>query len=152
MSRAKTGPAVGKVGSKPKVVATRAAGDLHQVVTVVGGRGSYRKKPCKTCPWKTNMVGEFPAEAFRHSANTAYDMADHMFACHESGSEKPAVCAGFLLRGADHNLTVRLARMQGRIKNDVVDGGEDLFENYRAMAVANGVGETEEILAPCRDD
>lgn len=152
MSKGKGEPSKTEAAAKPRVVDTRQAGALHQVVTVVGGKGSYRKKPCLTCPWKKSVVGEFPAEAFRHSARTAYDMSEHTFACHESGVKRPALCAGFLLRGSDHNLKVRLGRMQGRFKDDVSDGGEDLFESYRAMAVANGVGEDEAVLRPCRDD
>lgn len=134
-----------------RVVNVRPAGDGHQVVTVVGGKGTYRREPCPDCPWRVDAVGVFPAEAFKHSANTAYDMADHTFACHSSGTAKPAICAGFLLRGADHNLTVRLKRMQGEIVDDVVDGGHELHENYRAMAVANGVDPADAVLRPCRD-
>jgi hypothetical protein len=139
------------VARTTRVVNVRAAGADHQVVTVVGGEGLYRRKPCKDCPWRKDAVGEFTAEAFRHSANTAYDMSQHTFACHQSGNKKPAICAGFLLRGADHNLTVRLKRMEGKIVDDVHEDGHELFENYRAMAVANGVGADEAVLHPCRD-
>jgi hypothetical protein len=121
------------------------------VVTVEGTSGSYRREPCSDCPWRTDAVGGFPAEAFRHSAETAYDMSQHAFSCHQSGIAKPALCAGFLLRGAEHNLAVRLKRMDGRIRDDVHDGGHALHPNYRLMAVANGVGEDEECLRPCRD-
>lgn len=137
--------------AKPEVRQVRQAGDDHQVVTVVGGRSTYRRTPCADCPWRKDAVGIFPAEAFRHSANTAYDMSDHTFACHQSGIEKPAVCAGFLLRGADHNLAVRLGYINGRFKGDVTDGDCQLHENYRAMAVANGVAPNDPILDPCRD-
>lgn len=137
--------------SETKIINIRPADDNHQVITVAGGsERSYRKKPCKTCPWRVDAVGIFPAEAFRHSANTAYDMADHTFGCHESGSKNPATCAGFLLRGADNNLSVRLGRMTGRYKNDVKDGGLDLHEDYRAMAQANGVDEDDPSLKKCR--
>lgn len=135
----------------PRVVNVRPAGDAHQVVTVVGGKGIYRREPCPDCPWRVDAVGVFPAEAFKHSANTAYDMADRTFECHSSGTAKPAICAGFLLRGADHNLAVRLKRMRGEIVDDVVDGGHELHENYRAMAVANGVDPADAVLRPCRD-
>ena len=94
--------------------------------------------------------GTFPAEAFRHSAETAYDMSQHSFACHESGAEKPATCAGFLLHGADHNLAVRLRRMRGQIKNDISDGGHDLHHSYRDMAEANGVSPDDPSLTKCR--
>jgi len=140
----------GREGARPKVVNVRPAGHSHQVVTVVGGGEGYRRKPCGTCPWKVSSTGEFPAEAFRHSAGTAYDMADHVFSCHQAGVDRPATCAGFLLRGADHNLAVRLKRMKGEIVDDVTDGGAELFENYRAMAVANGVAADDPVLRNCR--
>jgi Family of unknown function (DUF6283) len=141
---------IGKMKT-PTVTQIRPAGDCHQVVTVEGGQGGYRRKPCSDCPWREDATGEFPAEAFRHSANTAYDMSTHTFACHQSGAVKPAVCAGFLLRGADHNLAVRLKRLNGQIVDDVTDAGLELHANYRAMAVANGVDADDEILRPCRD-
>lgn len=137
--------------SPRRITETRPAGENHQVVTSEGGRSTYRRKPCSDCPWRCDAVGEFPAEAFRHSARTAYDMSTHLFSCHQSGIEKPAVCAGFLLRGGDHNLQVRLGRMQGRFEDDVTDGGVLLHDNYRAMAVANGVDADDPVLAPCRD-
>lgn len=133
------------------ITQVRSAGDHHQVVTVEGGRGGYRRKPCSDCPWRVDATGEFPPEAFRHSANTAYDMSERTFACHQSGASKPATCAGFLMRGADHNLSVRLQRMDGRIGKDVGDGGHELHASYRAMAVANGVCPDDEVLRPCRD-
>jgi len=137
--------------SVTKVTQIRPAGDGHQVVTVEGGKGSYRRKPCKDCPWRLDAIGKFPAEAFRHSANTSFDMSKQTFACHRSGVKKPAVCAGFLLRGAEHNLNVRMGRMTGKYKDDVVDGGTPLHENYRAMAIANGVPAGDQAIHPCRD-
>jgi len=129
----------------------RPAGPFDQVVTVQGGKGSYRKTPCNGCPWVKANAGSFPKQAFLHSANTAYDMSEHRFGCHESGTKKPATCAGFLLRGADHNLAVRLDLMRGRIDLESVrEDGRDLFENYRAMAVENGVPEDAEELSKCR--
>jgi hypothetical protein len=59
------------------------------------------------------------------------------------------VCAGFLLRGADHNLSVRLGTISGKY-GAVEDGGHELHENYRAMAIANGVDADDPVLAPCR--
>lgn len=132
------------------VQAVRMAGEDHAVVTVVGGQqAGYMKKPCGGCPWRTDTVGLFPAEAFRHSAPTAYDMAQSTFACHESGVEMGKTCAGFLLRGADHNLAVRMKLMTGAIGDDVRSNVE-LHDNYRAMAVANGVDPHDPILSPCR--
>ena len=134
-----------------RITAIRPAGEDHQVVTVEGGQGSYRRQPCSDCPWRVDAVGEFPAEAFRHSAPTAYDMADGEFACHQSSINKPATCAGFLLRGARHNLATRLKVMAGKIElARVSDGGVDLFENYRTMAEANGVEADDPVLERCR--
>lgn len=134
----------------PVITRIRPAGESHQVVTVEGESGKYCRKPCKDCPWRKDAIGEFPAEAFKHSAETAYDMAQHVFTCHKSGVERPKICAGFLLRGAEHNLAVRLKRMTGAIRDDVSDGGHALHADYKAMAVANGVDPTDPVLAPCR--
>lgn len=135
-----------------RTIDVRPAGDDHQVVTVVSdSSSSYRRKPCSTCPWRVDAVGEFPAEAFRHSASTAYDMAGNEFACHQSGKDKPATCAGFLLRGAGHKLGVRLKIMAGKIDlGGVSDGGLELFESYREMAGANGVPPDDPALDRCR--
>lgn len=137
-----------------RVTNVRPAGVDHQVVTVEGGRsGIYRREPCSKCPWRCDAVGEFPAEAFKHSASTAYDMAPNTFACHSSGVEKPAVCAGFLLRNSENNLGVRLMLSRGELElGQVHDGGHELFESYRAMAVANGVDECDPVLTACRAD
>jgi Family of unknown function (DUF6283) len=131
----------------------RPAGTDHQVVTAISERPiGYRRKPCGTCPWRVDAVGEFPAEAFRHSANTSYDMSNEEFGCHESGRDKPATCAGYLLRGAAHNLTTRLKVITGKLSLQAVsDDGLQLFESYREMAEANGVPPDDPILAPCRD-
>lgn len=134
-----------------RITATRQAGDDHRVITVEGGRSTYRRQPCGGCPWRIDQTGTFPAEAFAHSAETAYDMARTKFACHESGAGKPATCAGFLLRGAAHNLSVRLAVMRGEIDLDqVTDGGHELHDSYREMAIANGVDPDDPRIRRCR--
>ena len=136
----------------PKVTDIRPAGPNHQVLTVVGGDSKYCIQPCADCPWRKDAKGVFPAEAFRHSANTAYDMSTHTFACHTAGAEKPAICAGFLLNGSVHNLAIRLMLVKGKIElKKVGDGGHELYPNYRAMAVANGVKKTDPVLKECRD-
>ena len=136
--------------AKSVVTSVRPAGEEHQVVTVLGGDTLYRRTPCSDCPWRKDAMGVFPAEAFRHSAPTAYDMSQRKFACHQSGKKKPAMCAGFLLRGADHNLAVRLLRLKGAIGDDVDTAGHELRDGYAEMAIANGVGESEECLKKCR--
>jgi len=139
-------------GKKVSVVNVRRAGRDHAVVTVHGGTGAYRRKPCSDCPWRKDAIGEFPAQAFRLSAKTAYDMSDDAFACHQSGKKRPATCAGFLLRGAYHNKRIRVRQIFGTLDmSQVHDGGHELHESYRAMAVANGVAPDDPVLAPCRD-
>lgn len=133
-----------------RVLEIREAGPDHRVITTRGAGVSYRRTPCGTCPWRKDADGTFPAEAFKHSARTAEDMSEVTFSCHESGHAKAATCAGFLLRGAAHNMSVRLGYISGRYQNDVADGGLDLHESYRAMAEANGVAPDDPALARCR--
>ena len=137
--------------STVRVVAIRPADENNQVVTLHGGKGGHRRTPCGGCPWRTDQAGSFPAKAFEHSAGTTYDMSTHTFACHESGQVKPQDCAGFLLRGADHNMAVRLKSSRGELDwGQISDGGNELFDSYRAMAVANGVPVDAEVLKACR--
>ncbi len=134
------------------ITGVRPADDNHQVVSTKGGGHAYRRKPCPDCPWRRDArIGEFPAEAYRHSAETAYDMAMEKFGCHQSGSEKPATCAGFLLRGADHNLGVRMAVIYGDLDLREVSSDVELYDSYREMAEANGVDPDDPVLRPCRD-
>lgn len=131
-------------------LAVHPAGRDHQVVTVTGGGGAYRREVCEQCPWRIDQTGSFPAEAFKVSAHTAYDMATHEFACHMSGQDKPATCAGFLLRGAVHNLATRLKLAEGRINLDEIRETVPLHDGYREMAVANGVDLADPVLKQCR--
>lgn len=145
-----------KKPDRSQVIGIAPAGPGHQVVTIKSereGNRTYRRKPCSDCPWRKDAkIGEFPVEAYRHSARTAYDMAQETFACHQSGTDKPATCAGFLLRGAAHNLSVRLGLMEGKIDlGEVGDDGIELYDNYRDMAIANGVDPDDERLKPCRE-
>lgn len=139
--------------TRSHVLRVRPAGTDHQVVTVAGDTGdapSYMRRVCADCPWRKDAVGVFPPEAFRHSAETAADMATHTFACHTAGTANTKICAGFLLRGADHNLTVRLLRMRGQLQDDVDGAGHELHAGYRSMAIANGVPSDDPLLASCR--
>jgi len=78
-------------------------------------------------------------------------MARNLFSCHMSGVEKGAVCAGFLHRGAENNLAIRLAVAYGLFDwRDLPDSPVELYESYRAMAEANGVPADDPMLAPCR--
>lgn len=67
-----------------------------------------------------------------------------------SGSDKSAVCAGFLLRGAEHNIGVRLRYACGDIEPDSIRSDVQLYESYREMAEANGVEPADPKLTPCR--
>lgn len=113
----------------------------------------FPKKPCSECPWRRDVpTGNFSADRYRSLAGTAVDMSGSIFACHKTVEGKDAACAGFLLRGANHNLALRLAYYRGDIApGDVTDGGYKLFDNYRQMAVANGVPENDPALHHCRN-
>lgn len=136
------------------------AGDGEFAVVTISSRGpapdhhAHCIRPCPQCPWRTDSpLGIFPAEAYRHSATTAYDMAQNVFACHMAGKDQPLTCAGFLLRGAMHNLAIRLASIRGRLDlRAVTDGGVELYASYRAMAIANGVEPDDPVLQPCRSN
>lgn len=134
-----------------QVTDTKIADENNVVHTLQGGEPRYRRTPCQECPWRRDNAGSFPAEAFRISAHTAYDGASEQFACHMSGTEKPATCAGFLLRNADHNIGTRLRAIAGVYDmRQVTEGCADLFDSYREMAEANGVDEDDYILDRCR--
>lgn len=137
--------------SRPEVTEVHPVDDENQVLSVVGGHGGYRRSPCGGCPWRVDRTGSFPAGAFVVSAPTAYDQADRAFGCHESGTERPVTCAGFLLRGAEHNLAVRMRAASGQLDLDSIsDGGHELHDGYVSMAVANGVDADDPALRRCR--
>jgi hypothetical protein len=132
------------------------AGRDHAVHTVEGGNGAYRRSPCSDCPWRTDAAGVFPAEAFRHSANTGVDGAYfspdamHTFACHQSGKDRPATCAGYILR-SDDAIGWRIAVAVGKFDPaKVSDDGIDLHDCYFDMAVANGVPEDDPAIQACK--
>jgi len=77
-------------------------------------------------------------------------MAKMTFACHTSGIDHPKICAGFLLRGAANNLAVRLLELLEPLRVKAPPEGE-LFESYRAMALANGVDPKSPALEPLID-
>lgn len=136
-----------------RVLETRPADDDNSVATVEGGPGVYRKSPCSDCPWRKDAVGKFPAEAFRISANTgsrdASDGFHHKFGCHQSGKEKPATCAGYILNGHDA-LSWRLAMSKRSFDPGEVHSEVEMFDNYFDMAVANGVSRDDPALDRCR--
>lgn len=135
---------------KAQVTGTRRAGPDHAVLTTIGGDG-YQHRPCAQCPWRSDLpTGEFPAEAFRISATTAYDGAMNMFACHMLGAASSLICAGFLLKNAANNIGARIANSRSDLS--VVHSPYPLYASYRAMAIANGVDPDDPVIAPCRGD
>lgn len=139
------------------VKSIKQAGPYHQVVTVSSNTAKpARSKPCATCPWRMDAVGIFPAEAFRHSAPSGYDVPELLlgghppmtFSCHTSGSDHTRICAGFLLsEAADHNLALRLRQEPiGPVSNP---DGLELFKDYFEMATANGVAHDDPTITPC---
>lgn len=109
------------------------------------------KRPCANCPWRRDArPGEFTTERYRLLAASARDMSSVLFACHKTPNGKEATCAGFLERGADHNLSVRLAYSRGDLERRDRSGGEDLYDDYREMAEANGVAPDDPALEHCR--
>lgn len=140
-----------KAKNPVRVTNRRVADENNHVVTVVGGDSSFCRTPCKQCPWRKANAGSFPAEAFRHSANTAQDMADHTFGCHMTGVENPATCAGFLLsKTAEDSMAVRIRLMKGEIDPSKIKGNRrELFSTYRKMAEANGVPKDDPALEGC---
>jgi len=135
---------------RPRVVDTRPAGEGHAVVSVAGGTGVAMSRPCVQCPWRRSNDGSFPAEAFRQSANTAYDASMSTFACHMTMLDDPLICAGSIL-ASPHNLALRIKEVMGDLDPGAIDDdGADLHPDYRSMAIANGVGPDEEVLKPCR--
>jgi len=142
---------------KVTIVETRLVSDQFAVTRreVSGGhRHVTRRTPCEECPWKVESpIGAFPAEAYRASAPTSYDAAMSTFACHMAGADAPATCAGFLSRHGQNNLGVRLSLSQDRIDlSRVSDGGHELYDSYREMAIANGVDPDDPVLGPVRAD
>jgi len=113
---------------------------------------AYQTSPCAECPWRTDVVpGQFPPERFRDLAETAYDMAEVQFACHKSPEGREFGCAGFVLRGATHNLGARLAARSGRLRTQEIASPVALHPSYRVMAIVNGVDPDDPTLSPCRD-
>lgn len=134
--------------SRRDAIETRYGAAGWGVVTVEVNRG-HQTAPCARCPWRKDAkIGRFPAEVFRLSARTTYDMADTTFGCHMSPMDRALTCAGFLLRGAADNLIVRLrAGQYGDVHSDV-----ELYGSYREMAIANGVDADDPVLEPCRGE
>ncbi|MFJ1768020.1 DUF6283 family protein [Amycolatopsis sp. NPDC088138] len=132
-----------------EIIAVQPGADGWGVITYMAPGAAYQATPCTRCPWlRDSPTGAFPPEVFQHSAHTAYDLATHKFGCHSSPRDEPKTCAGFLLRGSAHNLAVRV---HGPDVPTAVSTDRPLYDDYREMAIANGVAPDDPTLAPCRD-
>lgn len=110
-----------------------------------------QRRPCAECPWRTDVApGQFGADRFQDLAGTAEDLSARIFACHKSVQGADVVCAGFLERGAMHNMAIRMAYARGVIERLDRSGGLPLHADYRAMAIANGVAPDDPALRHCR--
>jgi hypothetical protein len=119
----------------------------------MAGSCSLPIQPCSECPWRRDQpAGRFPPERYQKLANTAYDMSLVQFACHKSLEGREIPCAGFLLKGATHNLGVRLAIYENRYDRGVLSSPVELFDSFVEMAVFNGVDPEDPVLQPCRSD
>lgn len=108
----------------------------------------YCKRPCAECPWRTDVPArKFPISRFRALAESAYDLARMIFACHMSKEGGEVVCAGYILSQGAHNLSLRLSKQKFNVSSDA-----PLHPNYRAMAIANGLKPNDPMLRNCRDD
>ncbi|MFD7663454.1 DUF6283 family protein, partial [Streptomyces sp. NPDC059788] len=100
-------------------------------------------RPCsgaEPCPWRRDAPpGQFPAEAYRHSAATSRPGTDRHFGCHSGRPGQPQMCAGWLLRGAEHHAGVQQQLADGALARPVLPAGMELYDSYADMAVANGV-------------
>lgn len=65
-----------------------------------------------------------------------------MFGCHTSKSDEPRICAGWLLRGAQHNAAVQALLADGTLPRPDLSDGVELYDSYAEMAIANGVAPT----------
>lgn len=118
---------------------------------------SFRKRFCRTCPWLKANIGVFPARAFEVSAPTSYDIPDAFehgspsFQCH---SDPDRMCAGYIrsINGV-HSLPVRRLEAQvPGLMDQIEEAPSEAFENYRDMAVANGVEEGSPSIKKVRTD
>jgi hypothetical protein len=113
----------------------------------------YARRTCAECPWKRDTpLGKFPPERYQALAGTACDMAMRVFACHMTKDGREHACAGFLIQQGGHNMSVRLALIDDHLKLDEIQSDGPLYENYREMAIANGVDPDDPCLEDVRDD
>lgn len=125
------------------VAAVRPANREWGVATLVGGVPAAQPRPCtgaEPCPWRRDAPrGQFPAAAYRHSADTSRPGTNRAFACHSSTSEKLKICAGWLLVEGHRNPQIHARMTFGDLARPELPEAVELYSSYRAMAIANGV-------------
>ncbi len=112
-----------------------------QVAQIVDGDTPIvaRHEVCKGCPWRKSNCGNFSPEAFETSKNTCEPDSVNLFMCHESGWEKPAVCAGFIIANPDHR-SIKVLAEAGVIDQTRTHEPEAMYESYEAMLRDNTKG------------
>lgn len=136
-----------------RVLRVRPADDQWGVVTVAStDPRAAQPAPCagaEPCPWRRDAPPQqFPAQAYRDSAATSLPGATSLFGCHSSTREHPLICAGWLLRGAQHHDGIQRALADGTLTLPELPAGVDLYDSYQDMATANGVDPNDPALHP----
>ncbi|MFD3798404.1 DUF6283 family protein [Streptomyces californicus] len=126
-----------------KVVAQRAADDIWGVVSLpYDGAPKAVARPCggdEPCPWRRDASpGQFPAAAYELSAPTSQPGSPRRFGCHSSTPASPRMCAGWLLRGAEHNAEVQALLATGQLARPDLPDRMELYDSYAEMAATNG--------------
>ncbi len=112
-----------------------------QVAKIVDGDTPIvaRQEVCKGCPWRKSNCGNFSPEAFEVSKDTCTPGSASLFMCHESGWEKPAICAGFILANGEHR-SVKMLTEHGVIDYTKMSVPEPMYESYETMLRDNTKG------------
>jgi hypothetical protein len=136
-----------------RVLRVRPAGGEWGVFTVAStDPRAAQPRPCagaEPCPWRRDAPpAQFPAQAYRDSAATSQPGATSRFGCHSSTQQRPLICAGWLLRGAQHHDQVQQALADATLTLPELPDGIELYDSYQEMAVANGVDPGDPALHP----
>jgi hypothetical protein len=92
-----------------------------------------------------------PSGSLPHFGSDLLRWRAHNFCVPHERDRAACHLCGFLLRNSDHNVAVRLHAYTGAVDlEEVTEGDADLYENYREMAIANGVDPDDPVLQQCR--
>ncbi|MEU0846332.1 DUF6283 family protein [Streptomyces sp. NPDC005962] len=131
--------------SGPATVLNQRPGDGEWGVDSLIFNGvAAQPRPCageKICPWRRDApADQFPARVYVHSApGNRASGPDGRFGCHSSGNERPLLCAGWLLAGADGNEDILQMLRTGALNQPELPQGVQLYDSYAEMAIAAGV-------------